>query len=259
MPFVGLHSARIHYEIAGSADAPVLVLSNSLGADLSMWEPQAVRFFRRFRLLRYDTRGHGRSEVTPGPYNIAQLSGDVLELLDSLEVAAAHFCGLSMGGLIGQWIAVHAPHRLIRLVLANTAAKIGSAESWNARIEAVETKGMSAIAEPVLQRWFTPAFRLRAPEVVARFGAMLERCDPVGYAANCAAVRDMDLRESICAIGLPVLIVNGAHDSATPPEQGRFLAKSIPGAKYVELQAAHLSNVEAADEFSECVVDFLGQ
>jgi 3-oxoadipate enol-lactonase len=259
MPFADLHDARIYYETTSSADAPVLVLSNSLGADLSMWEPQVTRFSRRFRLLRYDTRGHGRSEVTPGPYSIAQLSGDVLELLDSLRVAAAHFCGLSMGGLIGQWIALHAPHRLIRLALANTAAKIGTAESWNTRIEAVRTKGMKAITEPVLERWFTPEFHRHAPEVVARFGAMLERCDPAGYAANCAAVRDMDLREFAFTIGLPALIVSGAHDPATPPEDGQFLAESIPGAKYVELQAAHLSNIEAADAFAECVVDFLCQ
>jgi 3-oxoadipate enol-lactonase len=259
MPFADLHSARIHYETAGSADAPVLVLSNSLGADLSMWEPQVARFARHFRLLRYDTRGHGESEVTPGPYSIAQLSGDVLELLDSLQAAAAHFCGLSMGGLIGQWIALNAPHRLMTLVLANTAAKIGSAESWNARIEEVGTKGMSAITEPVLERWFTPAFRRRAPEVVARVAAMLDRCDAAGYAANCAAIRDIDLRESIRTIGLPALIVTGAHDPATTPEQGRFLAESIPGAMYVELQAAHLSNIEAANEFTECVVDFLGR
>ncbi len=249
--------ARIHYRLDGPADAPVLVLSNSLGADVSMWEPQLAVLARSFRVLRYDIRGHGASTVTPGPYTIERLGRDVVALLDRLTVERAHFCGLSMGGMTGMWLAVHAPDRLDKLVLANTAAHIGPPELWKARIESVRAGGLRAIAQAVIERWFTPAFRDRAPQIVGAARRMLERAPPEGYVACCAAIRDTDLRETVAAIRATTLVLAGAHDAATPAAGARVLAERIPGAHYVELDAAHLSNIEAAAPFNETLLSFL--
>src|SRR5271167_1267808 len=195
MPFAQLEDVRIHYDLAGPTGAPTLVFSNSLGATLSMWDPQMPAFQKQFRILRYDTRGHGQSSVTPGPYSIEQLGNDVLDLLDDLDFERVHFCGLSMGGMIGMWLGINAPERLYKLVLCNTAAKIGNAEGWNARIETVRKGGMKSVAPAVIERWFTPVFRANSPDEVAATQAILENTDPEGYAANCAAVRDFDARE----------------------------------------------------------------
>ena len=211
----------------------------------------------RYRLLRYDTRGHGESAVTSGPYTIEQLAGDALALLDALEIERANFCGLSMGGMIGQWLGAHAPRRLGKLVLANTTAKIGSAETYNARIDAVRNGGMVAITDGVLARWFTPAFLTASPTAVARVRAMLDATPPDGYVACCEAIRDMDQREIVGEIGMPTLVIAGTHDVPTPPIDGRFLADRINGARYVELPAAHLSNIEAAPAFTSALIDFL--
>lgn len=257
MPLAELKDARIYFEMAGEEHLPVLVLSNSLGASLEMWQPQMPDFSSHFRVLRYDARGHSRSSVTPGPYSIAQLSADLLGLLDNLHIERAHFCGLSMGGMIGQTLGVTAPDRLGKLVLANTAAKIGTPEGWNARIELVRNQGMRALSPGMIERWYTPEFAARAPEIAARTCAMLDTMNPEGYIANCAAVRDMDQREAVSAIRVPTLVIAGARDSVTPPSDGRFLAGKIAGAQYIELAAAHLSNVEASSEFTSGVVNFL--
>jgi len=257
MPFADLQDARIHYTLDGPAGRPVLAFSNSLGADFSMWDFQAAEFQKSFRILRYDTRGHGKSSVTPGPYSIAQLGKDVLGLLDALHLQQIHFCGLSMGGMIGMWLAVNAPERLGKLMLCNTGAKIGTAEVWRARIEAVRTGGMKAIAPGVMERWFTPAFRAKNSALVARVQKTLEETDSDGYIACCAAVRDFDFRDQLGAISVRTLVVSGAHDPSTPSADGKFLSQHIRGAKYAEPNAAHLSNMEDGDRFNQEVGAFL--
>jgi 3-oxoadipate enol-lactonase len=257
MALVRAGDLNVHHELSGAADAPVIVLSSSLGANLSMWAAQVPVLEARFRVLRYDARGHGRTSVTPGPYTIAQLSTDVIRLLDALKLGPVDFCGLSIGGLIGMWLGVHAPERLRRLVLCNTAARIGTHEAWNARIETVSTLGMRGLAGAVVERWFTPEFRQRAPEAFAKARVMLEQTSPQGYVACCEALRDADLRGEIGAIRTPTLVIAGTHDPATPPAEGRAVADAVPGARYVELRASHLSNVEAAGPFSDELVRFL--
>jgi 3-oxoadipate enol-lactonase len=258
MPFAQLPDVRLHYRIDGDAGSPPLLLSNSLGASFEMWEPQMPVLAGRFRVIRYDSRGHGHSEATPGPYSIEQMAGDALGLLDRLSVARADFCGLSMGGMVGMWIAINAPARLDRLVLANTAARIGTAEMWNARIDAVRKGGTASIASGVLARWFTPAMLEQPTPIVAQIRATFERISAAGYAASCAAVRDADQRHLLGRIHAPTLVIAGSDDQATPPDDGRFLADHIQGARYVELDAPHLSNIQAASAFTQALVQFLG-
>jgi 3-oxoadipate enol-lactonase len=258
MPFAKLEDVRIHYEWDGSEDAPVLVFCNSLGTNLHMWDPQVPDFSKRFRVLRYDTRGFGASTVTPGPYSIEQLSWDLLHLLDALEIRCAHFCGLSMGGMIGMFLGANAPKRFHNLVLCNTAAKFGTPETWNARINAVQAGGMKAVASAVIERWLTPSYRATHPAETASAVAMLESANPEGYIANCAAVRDMDLREKLPGVQPPALVLAGLHDPVATPLDGRFLADRISGARYAEVPAAHLSNLEARDDFNRTVLKFLG-
>lgn len=257
MPTAQLSDVRLNYRVDGDAAAPPLLLSNSLGTSLDMWEPQMPALSSRFRVIRYDSRGHGQSEVTPGPYTIEQLARDALGLLDRLSVARAHFCGLSMGGMVGMWIGIHSPARLDRLVLANTAAKIGTTDMWNARIEAVRKGGMASITSAVLARWFTSPLLEAPTPAVAQMRATFERTPANGYAACCAAVRDMDQRHALGRIHVPTLVIAGTNDMATPPDDGRYVADHVPNARYVELPAAHLSNVQAASAFTQALVQFL--
>jgi 3-oxoadipate enol-lactonase len=258
MPFAQLGDVRIHYDLTGSSDAPTLVFSNSLGATFSMWDPQMPIFQKGFRVLRYDTRGHGQSSVTPGPYSIEQLARDVLALLDDLKLERVHFCGLSMGGQTGMWLALNAPARLHKLVLCNTAAKIGSPETWNPRIEAVRRGGPKAVCTAVMERWFSASYRMNSPDSVASTRRMFESANSDGYIANCAAIRDFDAREAIAGIHLPALVIAGTHDVATTPADGRYLADRIAGARYAELNVAHVSNIEDPEHFSREVSAFLG-
>jgi 3-oxoadipate enol-lactonase len=255
--FVTVDGARLRCRFEGTASSPVVMLSNSLGADLTMWDDQLPTLLRQFRVLRYDTRGHGGSTVAPGPCSIERLGRDVVGVLDGLGIDRVHFCGLSLGGMTGMWLGLNAPNRLRRLVLANTAARIVPPENWNARIERVRTGGMRAIAPAVLERWFTPAFHAQHPERIAAMQRMLEGTPADGYVAACSAVRDMDQREAIAGIRVPTLVIAGASDQATPPADGRHLARRIAGARYVELATAHISNIEAAAEFNAAVVAFL--
>ncbi|HWY41864.1 MAG TPA: 3-oxoadipate enol-lactonase [Candidatus Sulfotelmatobacter sp.] len=257
MPFADLTDVRIHYSLTGTESAPVLVLSNSLGANFSMWDPQLPAFSSRFRLLRYDTRGHGQSSAPPGPYSIKLLANDVLRLIDALHLDRFHFCGLSMGGQIGLWLGLHSKDRLQKLVLCNTGAKIGTSESWNTRINAVLASGMKDVAAPVASRWFTPEFQSAQPEIFASALKMLESANLQGYAACCAALRDFDLRNELHSINVSTLVITGAHDPSTPPADGRYIAEKIPGARCVELNAAHLSNIGDADRFTSEVENFL--
>ena len=255
--FADVEGGRIHYRIDGEASAPVVVLSNSLGTDLAMWDSQVAALSRDFRVVRYDTRGHGRSTATPGPYSVERLGRDAIALLDRLEIQQAHFCGLSLGGITGMWLGIHAPNRLKRLVLANTAARIGPPENWNARIAKVQAGGMGAISQAVLERWFTADFIAETPATLTAMRQMMERTPAEGYIACCAAIRDMDQRDAIAAIGAPTLVIAGTQDVATPAADGRFLAERIKGSSYVELDAAHLSNIEAAPAFTAALLAFL--
>ena len=257
MSTIDNNGARLYYELEGRDDAPLLVLSNSLGTTLDMWAPQMPALLQHFRVLRHDARGHGRSDVTPGPYTVAQLGADVVALMDHLGIGRAHFCGLSMGGMIGMWLGTHHAQRLDRLVLCNTAAKIGTPDTWNPRIAKVDAEGMASIVDIVLERWFTAGFRQRAPEQVAIVRDMLLNTAPAGYSANCAAVRDMDQRADIASIAVPTLVIAGTHDGSTPAADGRAVANAVPGARYVELDAAHLSNWEQSEQFTQALLGFL--
>lgn len=257
MSFVTAAKTRLFYRWDGPEGLPTLLLSNSLGSTHAMWDPQIAELSQHFRVLRYDTRGHGSSDVTPGPYELSLLARDALALLDALELPSVNFCGLSLGGMIGMWLAANEPARVERLVLSNTSAQLGGPELWNSRIEAVRRGGMAAVAETVIERWFTPGFRQANPEIINRIRDMLLGTPPEGYAACAAAIRDMDQRESLARIKTPTLVIIGAQDPATPPEHGRFIAQRIAGARLIELEAAHLSNIEAAPAFTRAVQDFL--
>lgn len=260
MASVQLADGVLNYRLDGPEGAPVLVLSNSLGTDHTMWDPQLPAFAAHFRVLRYDTRGHGQSLVTEGPYSIEQLGRDVLALLDALKIERAHFCGLSMGGLIGQWLGIHAGERLNRLIVCNTAAKIGNDEVWNPRIDIVlrdREAAMVGLRDASIERWFTKAYAQANPDQAKRITDMLAGTSPDGYAANCGAVRDADFRDQLGEIKVPLLVISGSADAVTPPAGGRFIQEHVVGAEYAEFQAAHLSNVEVGAPFSRRVIDFL--
>lgn len=257
MAFVNLESGRLHYELDGTPGKPVLVLSNSLGTTLDMWAPQLDALRWKFRLLRYDTRGHGQSAVIPGPYQLEQLGRDVLTLLDQLDIERAHFCGISMGGLTGQWLAIHAPKRLNKLIVSNSAARVGTAESWQARAKLVREEGMPEVADGAASRWFTPHFIQHQPVMVEMLLKQLRNSPQAGYAACCDALAVADLRSEIKNIKAPTLVIAGKHDPVTSLEDARYIATHVPGARLVELEASHLSNVEAADAFTEAVLKFL--
>jgi len=257
---VQLAEGELNYQLDGAEGLPVLVLSNSLGTDLHMWDTQIPAFTQYFRVLRYDTRGHGRSLVTEGPYSIEQLGRDVLALLDALHFDKVHFCGLSMGGLIGQWLGIHAGSRLNKLIVCNTAAKIANPDVWNPRIEMVLRDGaaaMVALRDASIARWFTPGYAVEHPDQAKRITDMLAATSPQGYAANCGAVRDADFREQLGAIEVPTLVIAGTEDAVTPPAGGHFIQAHVKGAEYAEFFAAHLSNVEIGEPFSQRVIDFL--
>lgn len=259
MPYAAVNGTELHYRIDGDrhGNAPWIVLSNSLGSDLSMWTPQVAALSKHFRVLRYDTRGHGHSEAPKGPYTIEQLSSDVLGLMNTLKIARANFCGVSMGGLTGVALAARHANRFERVVLANTAARIGSPEVWVPRAARARTEGMLALSDAVLPRWFTADYIEREPVVLAMIRDVFVHTDKEGYASNCDAIDATDLRPETHSIKLPVLVISGTHDVAATPAQGRELAQAIPGARYVELDASHISNIEKADAFTKTVIDFL--
>lgn len=254
MPYIELPAGRFFYREDGPEDAEPLLLSNSLGTDHTMWDAQIPALTRHFRVVRYDGRGHGASAVPVGPYTIADLGQDVVALYEALGIQRAHFCGLSLGGMVGMWLAANAPERVDRLALCNTAARLGPPEYWDARIEAVRAGGMSAIVSAVLARWFTGAFMSQFPTEIERVRQVFANTPAAGYIACCEAIRDMDQRASLPRIQTQTLVIAGAFDAATPPEDSRFLATSIPNARYEELPTAHLSNIEAAAAFTDAVV-----
>jgi 3-oxoadipate enol-lactonase len=252
-------SVALHHRINGPFDAPVVVLSNSLGASMEMWASQVPALSTRFRVLRYDQRGDGGSPVPPGPYDIADLGRDVLDLLDRLEIERVHFCGLSIGGMTGMWVAVNAPQRIDRLVLLCTTAYFGTPETWIERAATVRAHGTEAVADGGTERWFTPAFREREPDTVARFRAMIAAQPRDGYAELCGALERLDLRAELPKIRAPTLVIAGADDPAAPPDpHGKLLAGTIPGARLEVLRpAAHLANVEQAEAVTDLILEHL--
>jgi 3-oxoadipate enol-lactonase len=258
MPHTKANGIQIYYELSGPSDAPVVMLSNSLGTRLEMWDPQMPTLTERYRVLRYDSRGHGRSDAPPGPYTIATLGEDALGLLDALGLAEVHFCGLSKGGMVGQWLASHHGDRLLTLTLVATAAHLGPAELWDQRIEQSAREGMAAIVDGVTERWFTAGYRATPRPEVDQVRAMILATSPQGYGGCCAAIRDMDQRETIRTIRTPTLIVAGADDPATTVDVMRDLHERIPGSRFVEIpQAAHLLNIEQAERFNRALTAFL--
>jgi 3-oxoadipate enol-lactonase len=242
----------------GPPGAPVLVLGNSLGTSRMVWDRQAAALGERFRLLRYELPGHGGSAAWPAPYSIAGLGAGVLALLDSAGIERAAYCGISLGGMIGMWLAANAPDRIASLELVCTSAYLPPAEGWRARADLVRAEGLAPISAPSAGRWFTATFADREPEVVASFIAELERADPVGYAGCCLAIADMDLRADLNSIKAPTLVISGADDPATPPEHGAAIAAGIGGARQVVIAgAAHLANVSSPDEVTAALLDHL--
>jgi 3-oxoadipate enol-lactonase len=257
VPFIDTKDLSMHYQLDGPAGAATLVLSNSLGTNLSLWKPQLPAFTKDFRVLRYDSRGHGQTSATPGDYSVELLARDVVQLLDVLKLDRVHFCGLSIGGMTGMWLAANAPERLNKLALCNTAPKIGNADGWNARIKAVRGGATKAVSESVIDRWFTPDFRATNPVVVAKTKAMIESTSTAGYTGSCAAVRDFDFWAKVGEIKAPTLVIAGTHDAAVPRADAQKLAHAISGARYTELSAAHISNIEDAARFTADVSAFL--
>ena len=257
MEIVKINNTKVHFHYEDNGHKEVLILSNSLGCNLSMWSRQITYLKDYVNLLTYDTRGHGKSEVTPGEYTAELLGKDVLAVADHLHIEEFIFCGLSMGGLIGQWLGIHAGDRLNRLILANTAAKIGTETGWNERIAYVKKNGMDSLAEGSKERWFTSEFRKNHPEIVQNFANQIIQTDANGYVGNCAAIRDTDYREDLEKIIPETLIISGTEDEVTTVEHGAFLETGIPNATHVQIKAAHLSNVEKEQEFSGHVFKFI--
>jgi 3-oxoadipate enol-lactonase len=215
------------------------------------------RLAKSFRVITYDARAHGFSQVTAGDYSVEQLGRDALAVLDNAGAESAHVCGISLGGITAMWMGVHAARRVKSLVLANTAARIGSVEMWSERIAFVKQQGMAMLADLTMPRWFTEGFRAREPHTIEQFRSMIATCSQDGYLSCCAALRDEDLREAISAIRCPVLCVAGNADPATPPEALQFIHERIPGSTLVRLDAAHLTNVEQHEQFSAQLLRFL--
>jgi 3-oxoadipate enol-lactonase len=257
MPVVNANGCSIHVEVEGPENAPVLMLSNSLGTTLHMWDGQVAPFTQHYRLVRFDRRGHGKSGLPKGPYSMEMLGRDVLAIMDSLNIQKANWCGLSMGGMEGIWLGANAPERFERMVLSNTSSYFPDKKGWNDRLALVKEKGVPAFAMPNMERWFTNGFRERDPQVIQRMAEMFSATPLDGY-LNCGmAVRDMDHRALLPNVKRPTLVIIGRHDPATTPEAGEYIYKNIPGSEHFIIDAAHISNVEAPQQFNEAVLKFL--
>ncbi len=241
-------------ETTGPETAPVLLMGSSLGTSMDMWDSQ-LALAERLRIVRHDHRGHGRSPVPPGPYEIADLGRDVLELMDALEIERASYCGLSIGGMVGLWLGANAPERIERLVLICTSAHLPPAEGWAERAAKVRAAGtVEVVADAVVARWLTPAYAEEHPELVAELRAMLVATDPQGYAEACGAIERMDLRDQLARIAAPTLVISGASDEATPPEHQKLIADSIAGARLETVEpGAHLTAVERPARVNELI------
>jgi 3-oxoadipate enol-lactonase len=247
----------LNVEVEGPANAPALILSNSLGTDLHMWDDQAPAFAKQFRLVRYDRRGHGKSGAPKGPYTMDRLGKDVLAIADALGIKTFNWCGLSMGGMVGQWLGANAPDRVEKLVLSNTHSFYPDKQPWHDRMKFAEEKGVAALAPLQMERWFTKSFRDNNPQAIAKVSEMFAATPLDGFLGCCAAVRDMDFRQSTPTIKAPTMVIVGSHDPATPPSAGEDIHRMIKGSKLVAIDAAHLSNVEQPKAYTDAVLNFL--
>jgi len=259
MPMIDADGCLLNVSVEGRDGGPTLMLSNSLGATLQMWEPQMRALTQLFRVIRYDRRGHGRSGVPPGPYSMERFGRDVIAILDDLNIDKTHWCGLSMGGMVGQWLAANAPERLGKLVLANTACYYPDPTNWLNRIKAIRDGGMAAVADTVIAAWLTADFREREPQIAANLKSMLLATPVEGYLACCEALSTLDQRELLTRIRAPTLVIAGRHDTSTPIAAGEMIRSKIGGASLTILDAAHISNVEQPHAFTDAVVGFLTQ
>jgi len=257
MPVIEANGSPIYVQVEGPERAPVLILSNSLGTTLHMWDGQVAPFTKHFRLVRFDRRGHGKSGLPQGPYSMEILGRDVLAIMDTLGIEQANWCGLSMGGMEGMWLGANAPERFQRLVLSNTSSFFPDKKGWNDRLALVRTNGVPAFASPNMERWFTKGFRERDPQAIERMREMFAATPLDGYIACGEAVRDMDHRELLPRVTNPTLVIIGRHDPATTPDAGDYIAKNIPGAEHFMIDAAHISNVEQPQQFNDAVLGFL--
>jgi 3-oxoadipate enol-lactonase len=257
MPFMSASDGcSIHYRFDGEEGAPVVMLSNSLGSDLSMWEPQMDALTQRYRVLRYDNRGHGQSDVPAGPYTLERIATDARELIAELGLGSVLWCGVSLGGIVGMWLGANAGYYLKRAVYANTSPLIGPPDIWNQRIAAIQADGMEAFAAAGVTRWLTPDFAAAHPEIRDRLRDMIARTSPEGYINTASAIRDADLRASLAKIAMPVLVIAGSDDPATPVAMGEQIHEGVPGARFAILEAAHLSNWERTEEFNRLILNF---
>jgi 3-oxoadipate enol-lactonase len=248
---------EVPHRVDGPTEAPVLVLSNSLGSTSDMWDPQVPALTERFRVIRYEIRGHDGAPVPDGPYSLDDLGGDAVALLDRLGVERAHFAGLSLGGMTGMWLAVNAPERLDRLVLMCTSAMLSKEHDWPLRARTVREQGTGAVAEAVVERWFTPAYVAANPDVAERMRTMVADTPAEGYAGCCDAIDAMDLVEDIARVKAATLVIAGREDPATPPPHAEQIASRIPGARLALVDAAHLANYERPDEVTALMLDHL--
>jgi len=248
----------LNYRVDGPQGAPALVLSHALGLSLAQWDPQVAPLSHALRVVRYDHRGHGGSPVLAGPYTIEELGRDLLHLLDRLGLDRVSFCGLSLGGMVGMWIASNAPERIDRLVLCCTAARMPRPDDFAVRARTVRENGIEPIADSLIGRWFTRRFRVHHPDTVARIRAILLSTPREGYAGACEAIAQMDLRNELPRITAPTLVIGAEQDQSTPPEQSREIAEGIPGAALVVIpDAAHIANVEQPEAVSNHILDQL--
>lgn len=258
MPVITIDNTRINYQIEGNESSPALIFSNSLGTDISMWAPQIPDLLPHFRILRYDTRGLGASDAPSGEYTMEQLGRDVIALAEALQVPKFAFAGLSLGGMIGQWVSANAPDRVTALVLANTSPYVPPKSNWEDRRRAVLEHGMAAIVDMAMDRFFSPETLVKSDPLVNAIRSTFLGTNPVGYAGCCSAIRDMDHRCLLPKITAPTLVIAGDRDVSTPwSGHGDILAHDIRGAQTVRLPTAHLSNIEAPEEFNSVVAEFL--
>src|ERR1700712_879141 len=259
MPIIDADGCLLNVSVEGRDSGPTLMLLNSLGSTMQMWEPQMAALKQIFRVIRYDRRGHGKSGVPPGPYSMERFGKDVLAILDDLNIEKTHWCGLSMGGMVGQWLGANASERFDRIILSNTACYYPDPTNWLNRIKAVKEGGIAAVADTVIAGWLTAAFCAREPEITARLKGMLVASPVQGYRACCEALSPLDQRALLPKIKSPTLVIAGRHDPATPVAAGELIRSQIPGATMTILDAAPISNAEQPHAFRDGVVGFLTQ
>lgn len=257
MPKFTSNDAQIHYQTFGDASQPAIVFSNSLGTNFSMWQAQIEYFKQTHFVICYDTRGHGASSAPQGPYKLSQLGEDVIVLLDHLNIRQASFCGISMGGLTGQWLAIHYPSRFSHVIVCNTAAKIGQEQAWNDRAALVREQGLAPIASTAAGRWFTDPFIQSNPAVIEKLSNDLGAGSPEGYASCCEALAKADVREQLKDIRIPVLVVAGQQDPVTTVADGEYMQARIAGSQLFEINASHISNIEQPEAFNQAVKSFI--